>query len=110
MVTNPAASGENWVVGENLFDFLSLGYYRGFFALEQLSYARALTLRVFTDPKWEPTESKHRSVGYEMDAEKQPILALLITTFALRPWRDAARFEELQASYRPLLEPAREEP
>jgi hypothetical protein len=28
----------NWVIGENLNEFLSLGYYNGWFSIEQLAY------------------------------------------------------------------------
>lgn len=47
IMTVPMAAGDsiskyNWILGENLTEFLSLGYYNGWFSLEQLCY----------DPSW----------------------------------------------------------
>jgi hypothetical protein len=49
VVTTPSGDSRSWIVGSNVRDFLALGYYRGYFALEQLSYDQALTFVVFTN-------------------------------------------------------------
>lgn len=103
VVTVPAAGGLNFIVGDNLHDFLCLGYYRGYFALEQLAYNRDLTMLVYTTGDWTPTEPRHGSVGYVLSEEKRPVLDLLISRFDLRPWTDPKRFQQLQDMYLPLL-------
>jgi hypothetical protein len=122
VVTNPAAGGLNFIVGENLYDFLCLGYYRGYFALEQLAYHYDLTVRVYTDPNWGATEEWHHSVGYDYRAgdsyrqdfglgsssvrvppERQALLDLLINHFGLKPWTAPERFKELEREYAEVL-------
>lgn len=104
VITNPGGGdSRSWIVGENLFDFLCLGYYRGYFALEQLAYYPDLTLEVYTNPNWKPSESWHDSVGYVVAEEKQPVLDLLISRFSLRPWTSVEHFHDLQKEYGALL-------
>lgn len=103
VVTIPAVGGLTFVVGESLFDFLCLGSHRGYFALEQLAYYRELTLDVFTNPNWQPTEPWHDSVGYLNDEVKEPLLAFLRSELSLRPWADPEHFTRLQERYEPLL-------
>lgn len=104
VLTIPAMFGQNFVVGENLFDFLCLGVHRGFFALEQLAYYPELTLEVFTNPNWQPTESWHGSVGFVPGEENRRLLVFMASELELRPWPDAARFALLQERYGGLLE------
>jgi len=96
VITNPGAGGESLIVGEDLFDFLCLGANRGYFALEQLSYNRDLTLEVYTNPGWQPTESWHSSVGYSPDNEVRELLSFLAEKLNLRPWSTTERFQALQ--------------
>jgi hypothetical protein len=110
VVTNPAAGGLNFVVGENLHDFLGLGCHRGYFALEQLAYHYDLTIRVYTDANWRATDSWHYSVGYDyrpgesrLREGRQALLDLLIEHFQLKPWNDPVRFKELERRYTGLL-------
>jgi hypothetical protein len=109
VLTVPAMSGESFVVGENLFDFLCLGVHRGFFALEQLAYYPELTLEVYINPDWQPSESWHRSVGFVPGDEKRRLLAFLTNELGLRPWPNAARFAALQERYGGLLQLPAEE-
>jgi hypothetical protein len=109
VVTIPAMGGQNFVVGENLFDFLCLGVHRGFFALEQLAYYPELTLEVFTNPDWQSTESWHGSVGFVPGEEDRRLLAFLTSELGLRPWPNAARFALLQERYCGSLELPTEE-
>jgi hypothetical protein len=103
VMTNPA-DGDNFIVGESLFDFLCLGYYRGYFGLQQLSYHREETLKVYTNAAWQPSEKRHHSAGFVHDHCGQQMLALLVARLNLRPWPDARRFESLQEQYMPLLD------
>ena len=68
IMTVPMAYGDsmskyNWILGENLTEFLSLGYYNGWFSLEQLAYNQADALDFFAceDPETEfrPTGEMH---------------------------------------------------
>jgi hypothetical protein len=95
---------ESLVVGETLFDFLCLGRHRGYFALEQLAYDRALTLKVFTDPHWQANERRHRSVGYAVDETDYRLLDWLAGELELSPWTDPERFQQLQDRFLPLLQ------
>lgn len=105
VVTTPGGGdGRSWIVGSDMRDFLSLGYHRGYFALEQLSGDQELTLTVFTTKDWQPSESWHDSVGYTIGPHHQEILDLLIERFALRPWQDPQHFYDLQKRLAPLLE------
>jgi hypothetical protein len=104
VVTTPSGDGRSWIVGSNLRDFLALGYYRGYFALEQLSYDQALTLVVFINKDWQPSESWHHDVGYTINSHQQQVLDLLIKRFVLRPWQSEQHFYELQERYGPALE------
>lgn len=105
VITTPGGGdGRSWIVGSDMRDFLSLGYHRGYFALEQLSGDQELTLTVFTNKDWQPTESWHDSVGYTIGPHHKQILDLLIERFALRPWQDPQHFYELQKRFGPLLE------
>lgn len=99
VVTIPTMGGGTFVVGESLFDFLCLGYYRGYFALEQLGSHRELTLDVFTNPNWQPTESWHGLVGYLTDEVKESLLAFLRAELGLCPWADPEHFTRLQERY-----------
>jgi hypothetical protein len=95
---------ESWVVGESLFDFLCLGRHRGYFALEQLAYHQEVTLKVYTEPDWQPSASWHDSVGYVVDDTRRQLLDWLASELNLSPWTSAARFHDLQERFRPLLE------
>jgi hypothetical protein len=103
VVTIPTL-GVNFIVGETLFDFLCLGVHRGFFALEQLAYKEQLTLEVFMNPDWQPTESWHASVGFVPDDEDKSRLAFLVSELGLRPWPSPERFAVLQCQHGRSLE------
>ena len=105
VITNPGGGdGRSWIVGENLFDFLCLGTNRGYFALEQLAYSPELTLRVYTDKAWQPSEDWHESVGFVPDGFQRRVLEFLSERFGLRPWPGPERFEELQEGFGSQLE------
>ena len=104
VMTNPDTSRSNFVVGENLFDFLCLGYYRGYFALEQLSYDREETLQAYTDPAWQPTRRHHYGAGFVVNEQTDQLLDFFITRLRLHPWTGHQRFDLLQARYAPLLQ------
>jgi hypothetical protein len=92
------------VVGEDLFDFLCLGVYRGYFCLEELAYHRELALLACTDPSWQPSEDWHYDVGFGVSEHQGQLLALLGNRFGLRPWPDSDRFKDLQRRYAGELE------
>ncbi len=93
----------NLIGGESLFDFLCLGYHRGYFALETAS-ADAF-FQAYASSEWQPTENWHYAVGYGVDEQQRRLLNFLIAKLGLRPWKDLKRkFERLQKLYIPLLE------
>src|SRR5436190_1511728 len=105
IMTNPGGGdGRSWIVGESLYDFLCLGANRGYFALEQLAYSPELTLRVYTDPSWQPSEGWHESVGFAPGEHERRVLEFLTERFGLRPWPSPERFDELQARFGGQLE------
>ncbi|MBL8794557.1 MAG: hypothetical protein JNM56_11680 [Planctomycetia bacterium] len=110
VVSVPAMGGYSAVVGESLHDFLCLGAVRGYFALEQLAYNDELTMRVYTDPAWQPTEKVHDSVGYTVNDHQQQILEFLTRQFDLRPWCDRQRFKQLENEFQSRLAPPLEAP
>lgn len=109
IVTVPAYSGEpdvaNFVVADNLRNFLRFGLHRGYFALEELAYHRDLTLEVYSSADWQPTEDWHHSVGYCLGENEQRVRDFLVERFDLTPLAyTVAEFEALQDKYKPLLE------
>jgi hypothetical protein len=115
IVTVPANIGEpadcNFVVADNLRNFLRFGLIRGYFALEQLAYHRDLTVQVYSSPTWKPTEDWHNSVGYVLSRDGERVRDLLAERFQLTPLGyTIAEFEALQEKFKPLLVyPARDE-
>jgi len=105
-----ALAGISYIVGEDLFDFLCLGCFRGFFALEELGYHLELTLEAYTNPEWQPANNSHVSVGFVPSAQDRRILEFLRQEFGLRPWRDPQRFHNLQKRFADLLEYPPEHP
>jgi hypothetical protein len=109
IVTVPANFGEpenaNFVVADNLRNFLRFGLHRGYFALEQLAYYRDLTLQAYSSAEWQPTEDWHYSVGYHLNENGQRVRDLLVERFDLTPLSyPVDEFEDLQHRYKPLLE------
>jgi hypothetical protein len=99
VLTNPGGMGHSCIVGEDLHDFLCLGALRGYFGLEQLTYNPELTLEVYTDPKWQPSEEWHYAVGYVCGEQERQVLDLLAAWFQLRHWTVRAKFARLQKEY-----------
>ena len=101
IITIPMAFDHpNFIVGENLFDFLCFGMYRGFFALEQLGDNFEETFAAYTDPNWQPSTRRHDWVGLTVDDRKTGLLRLLIERFGLISWREPkAKFDRLQETY-----------
>lgn len=101
IVTIPMAFDHpNFIVGENLFDFLCFGMHRGFFAIEQLGYNFEETFIAYTDPNWQPSDRRHDWVGLTVDDQKSGLLRLLVERFGLIPWREPkTKFDRLQATY-----------
>jgi hypothetical protein len=90
-----AAGSTNFIVGENLQDFLALGCRRGYFQLEQLAYRPDSLLRELADPDFSATVSSNA----------EALLNALTAEFGLSPWGSevAARLERLREKYLPLL-------
>jgi hypothetical protein len=103
VVTIPAAA-QNFVVGEDLFDFLCLGMVRGYHVLGQLAYDTDPMLRVLTDPTWQPTEDWHDSADFVPGGRQLHVLKFLTKRFGLRPWPNARHFDELQERFGPEVE------
>jgi hypothetical protein len=94
---------ENMIVGENLYEFLSLGCQTGYFFLEQLTYknARAETLQLINNPKqWFKENYINKDKTYI-----SYLLGLLVKEFQLKPWINLEqRFEELQSQFMSSLQ------
>ena len=101
VLTVPMSFGnENFIVGESLHDFLCLGYYRGYFALEQLAYYYDTTIDAFSSPDWQATEEWHHSVGFILDDYEKKVLGYLIEQLDLSPWADVrGKLTRLKASH-----------
>jgi hypothetical protein len=81
----------NFIVGENLHEFLCLGCQIGYFGLEQLVYQREETLALLQNP-----ESVSECEEY--------LLSLLKSEFHLGPWKNVeTRLNELSNNYMGLL-------
>jgi hypothetical protein len=104
-----AIDDHNLIGGESLFDFLCLGYHRGYFALQTAPSERFF--EAYGSDRWPLTEDLDRhpdwdySVGYFVDEQQRPVLDFLIQELGLTPWRDLPmKFQRLQERYLPLLE------
>jgi hypothetical protein len=96
---------QNHIVGDNLFDFLCLGYHRGYFALEQLAYKPKKTLKVFGSGFWKPRSKLDWLDGFGVNQHQHEVLDFLIQRLGLKPWKGIERrFNRLQKKYLPLLE------
>lgn len=85
----------NFVVGENLRDFLALGCRRGYFFLEQLAYK----------PDWLLSELADTNFSEEVSHDERDMLVAIGDAFGLSPWGEsvADRLKWLQTVYCPLL-------
>jgi hypothetical protein len=110
VITIPQAFDQpNFIGGESLFDFLCLGFHRGYFALETASSDRFF--EAYASDKWPLTEDNGRppdwdwAVGYGVNEHQRKLLDFLIAEIGLSPWKDLKRkFQRLQKLYLPLLE------
>jgi hypothetical protein len=97
IMTAPMAIGDetNFVVGENLGDFLALGCRRGYFILEQLAYR----------PDWLLSELADEEYGAGMSDDQKELLGSLSVAFGLKSWgaRVASRLKWLEDEYFDLL-------
>lgn len=92
----------NSIVGEDLFDFLCLGYHRGYFALATLPSDTGFA--AYQSAEWQPKENWHYSVGYGVDDHSRKLLDFLIAGLGLSPWKDLkGKFLRLQELYMKLL-------
>jgi hypothetical protein len=112
IVTIPMAfPSDNLVVGESLYEFLCLGVYRGYNALEQLGYRYDEVVEVYSDTEWRPKTRRHECVGYRVSEHQRVVLGFLREELDLVPWRDVrGRLADLGAKYKDLLEMSEEYP
>jgi len=93
----------NFIGGESLFDFLCLGYHRGYFGLGNCASDKFFD--AYGSGEWEPTEDWEYAVGYGVDEHKRKLLDFLIAELGLSPWSDLKqKFWRLQEVYMPLLQ------
>ena len=93
----------NFIGGSSLFDFLCLGYHRGYFALEQLGAEKCFA--AYATSAWWPESNSDYSKGFVPSDNQREILNFLIENLGLSPWTDLRqKFEQLQSTYMPLLE------
>lgn len=106
IVTNPSPCDHNNVCcGENLLDFLCLGFRRGYFAMEQFGHDTDYPLKAFTSPSWQPTTDDDYWVGFGVNRHQRQLLDLLIDRFDLKPWKySKQKFRRLQRDYVPMLD------
>jgi hypothetical protein len=94
------ADQHNFIVGENLNDFLSLGYYLGYFGLEQLAFDLDRTLQAFTSPNWKPETETDYLVGRASYPDSAPVHEFFRKKLELSPWKGGKRrFNSLQRRF-----------
>lgn len=106
VLTVPHSGGEaeesNFIVGDNLHEFLCLGYYRGFFSLEQMAFGFEETLLAHRSADWLPDDPNIYIAPIE--TEEQAVLDTLIEKFSLRPSTHTLEsFMELQTCHKSKL-------
>jgi len=90
VMTIPNADMPNMIVGENLLDFLSLGYRCGFFNLEQIVYNFKKQVALL-DTKEYPKD---------MEAKEIELLKTIENEFLLKPWDNhISRLHQLRQKY-----------
>jgi hypothetical protein len=88
VMTVPMSADPNWIVGEDLLDFLSLGLDGGYFVLGSFAYGADWDIEV------------RGSAGPSL----LPLLEDLAERFGLRPWENVAeRLRVLDRRYRDAL-------
>jgi hypothetical protein len=95
----------NFIVGESLHDFLCLGYHRGYFALESLSYNTRQSLKCIASGRRRPRSETDWLTGFGVSNEQLTVLQYLRDAMGLHPWRDPIRkFQRLQRKYLPHVQ------
>lgn len=90
VMTLPAAEGRNFILAENLREFLGLGCRNGYFTLEQLEY----------DPDDQIAFLDSQAYDPDREDEELKLLQLIETRFAVRPPTNvAARLQQLAQKY-----------
>ncbi len=92
VMTVPMADTKNVVVAENLEEFFSLGYYAGWFALEEIVYDLEGIIEYYAKPDAELT--KQQTAFLEMIRKELPIQHIPLMK---------VRLNELEKAYLPLL-------
>lgn len=100
VMTLPSFNGESFVVGENLFDFLRLGVWTGWFVLQQLPS----NLDECVQPKCPEIIDEPGTWEREWEEDKRRVLDYVIERLGLKPWTNAVHFKELQYKYAHLLQ------
>ena len=54
----------NWIIGENLNEFLSIGYFNGWFPLEQLCYDNEWVIDFYATENMEETYQKNAEIQF----------------------------------------------
>jgi hypothetical protein len=67
VMTVPMSDNYNVIVAEDLEEFFSIGYYVGWFALEQLVYDQEETIEYFSKPDEETDDKELRFLGLIRD-------------------------------------------
>jgi hypothetical protein len=92
-MTVPMASRHNVIVAESLSEFLALGYFNGWFSLEQLVYHPEDAVEYFAGPDGED------------DPEREALMVSLRQSLGIaRVALSQARIEELQLKYGALVQ------
>ena len=94
---------QNFIVGKNLNQFLSLGYYCGYFGLEQLAFDLDGTLQAFTRSNRKQNLKTDIWAERSADPERAAVLQFLQKQMGLQPWDGGKKeFKSLQRSVGPL--------
>jgi hypothetical protein len=95
----------NVILGENLVDFLNLGFHLGYFGMAIFGDGPFEVLDRFTSGTWKATEPHHFWNGLHITDDQRPVMDFLIKRMGLRPWkRPKTKFRALQRRYLPLLQ------
>jgi hypothetical protein len=114
VITTPADMGQSLIVGENLFDFLCLGWHRSYFCLASIKSANS-TLEEIIDPNWYPgwqeesTDSNYMEYPHyylfpPSEELQKRVFSFLVEKLNLKPWTDSHHLAELNKRYAKLLE------
>lgn len=100
VMTLPGNCGESPILGENLYDFLCLGMWNGWFVLEYIPQNLESCICAERPSMTDEPGSRY----YERETARREMLDFVIDRLGLKPWASAVHYDELQYKYAHLLQ------